>query len=122
MDEEDIYLFLKEIALTKFSTIVKDGFITRGTLGTPMGLRILFCEGSFLEVRISGRKYSYHWERRMIDNTIFRHDNAPHHKDIATYPEHFHFESDNNVKECELSPDPKIGVIEFLGFIKDRIE
>ncbi len=51
----------------------------------------------------------------MIDNTIFRHDNAPHHKDIATYPKHFHFENDNNVKESKLSPDPRKELLNFFA-------
>ena len=43
-------------------------------------LRILLVDGSSIDVwyslKLVGR-YSYHWERRAIDGTIYRHDNAP---------------------------------------------
>jgi hypothetical protein len=35
------------------------------------------------------RRYSYHWQTK--DNKmIFRWDNAPHHKDLITFPAHCH--------------------------------
>jgi hypothetical protein len=37
----------------------------------------------------SNRNYSYHWQDR-DDNLIMRFDNAPNHKDINTYPNHYH--------------------------------
>lgn len=35
------------------------------------------------------RNYSYHW-LDLNGNLIIRWDNAPHHKNIRTYPHHFH--------------------------------
>ena len=35
------------------------------------------------------RNYSYHWQGSK-NNLIKRWDNAPYHKDIETFPHHFH--------------------------------
>lgn len=35
------------------------------------------------------RNYSYHWQD-VNGNQIIRWDNAPHHKDITTYPHHLY--------------------------------
>lgn len=35
------------------------------------------------------RNYSYHWQD-LDGNLIIRWDNAPHHKNIVTYPHHYH--------------------------------
>ncbi len=75
-----------------------------------------------LEVWISGKKYSYHWERRAINGKIYRHDNASHHREIATFPKHFHFESENNLKESKISDEPEIAIIEFLNFIRKILQ
>lgn len=44
-------------------------------------MRIILTDGSFIDVwfslRLTGR-YSFHWDRKAIDGTIYRHDNAPH--------------------------------------------
>lgn len=62
MDAEDLYSQLKEIALTQFSIIVNDCFILRGPLNFPRCLRIIFIDDSFMEVRISEEKYSFHYD------------------------------------------------------------
>ena len=67
---------LSEIAEIEFSDIVVEA--VRPDVNE---LRIMLSDGSFVDVwyslKLSGR-YSYHWERRAIDGTIYRHDNAPH--------------------------------------------
>jgi len=121
MEEENIYFSLREIALTQFSQIVDDAVIITGPLNTPRSLRIFFHEGSFAEIRVSRGKYSYHWERRMINGEVYRYDNAPHHRGIRTFPKHFHSGTDDKVEESKLSDDPKIAVMEFLEFIRKMI-
>jgi hypothetical protein len=64
-----------------------------------------------VEIWISENKYSYHWERRMINGKMYRQDNAPHHEEINTFPKHFHQGTEDNVKESEISSDPEKGVI-----------
>ena len=84
-------------------------------------LRIFFAGESFLEVWISGKKYSYHWQR--TDGKVFRHDNAPHkkHRHVKTFPKHFHDGSEVNVKESKLSDTPGTALREFLKFIRANI-
>jgi hypothetical protein len=67
---------LREIAEVEFSDIVLEALIP-----DENQLRILLKDGSFVDVWYSlklSERYSYHWERRAIDGTIYRHDNAPH--------------------------------------------
>lgn len=84
-------------------------------------LRIFFIDNSFLEVWISDKKYSYHWQR--TDGKVFRHDNAPHkkHKHVKTFPKHFHDTSEDNVSESKLSDNPSDALREFLKFIRSYI-
>ena len=68
-------------------------------------------------------KYSYHWERRKLDETIYRHDNVPHPKwkHISTYPKHFHKTSEDNVKESYINDNPEIAIQEILNFVREMI-
>jgi len=92
--------------------------------GIPLKLRLYLIDGSVIYVfySVTG-KYSYHWERRIIDGTIYRHDNAPHTKwkDIKTFPKHFHDGSDSNGKESLISEEPLIALDEFLNFARRKI-
>lgn len=122
MDEESTYLRLKEIVLIQFSDIVLDAFIVRGYLSVAKSLRIHVIDNSFIEVWLSGYKYSYHWERRSVNGTLYRHDNAPHHKNIVTYPKHFHEGSEYNVMASTLSSKPERAICEFMEFVRKKIK
>ena len=72
--------------------------------------RAVFIDGSVLYLReklsLKGRRYSYHW----VDsngNLIARWDNAPHHRNIKTYPHHIHL-PDGSVKESTENEGLKI--------------
>ena len=94
---------LREIAMVEYADIVV-GVLLPG----PNELRIFLKDRSFVDVwfslKLAGR-YSYHWERRAVDGTIYRHDNAPHKRwqSVATFPHHFH-----NASETNLHPPPSI--------------
>lgn len=121
MDAEITYTKLKNVALHEFPDIVVSANILRGPLNVVKSVRIFFIDDSFLEIWISGSKYSYHWQR--TDGRIYRHDNAPHkkHKHINTFPKHFHDGSENNVKESYLSDNAKNAVRDVLKFIRKGI-
>lgn len=56
--------------------------------------KVILRDNSILYVREAisserGSRYSYHWQGK-IRKLIMRWDNAPHHRDIATYPHHKH--------------------------------
>lgn len=56
--------------------------------------RIVFYNGSILEFTESITpdrfKYRYHY-MDTEGNLIFRYDNVPHHREIATFPDHKHY-------------------------------
>jgi len=113
---------LKEIAEIEFGTIVEDVLIT-----DINELRIVLIDGSYIDLwfslKLRGR-YSYHWERKFINGSIFRHDNAPHMrwKDITTFPKHFHNGSEDIVISSRISDNPELALKEFLTFVSEHIK
>ncbi|MCP5107065.1 MAG: hypothetical protein GY950_27010 [bacterium] len=113
---------LKEIAEIEFDDIVKDVIIE-----DINELRILLTDDSFVDVWYSLKlkdRFSYHWERRHIDGTMYRHDNAPHKKweALKTFPRHFHNGDEEIVIESHLDEEPQTGLRSFLSFIKQKIK
>ena len=89
--------------------------------------RIFLIDKSFLDVWFSlklTKKYSYHWERKQIDNSIYRHDNAPHikWKNIKTFPKHFHNKTEFNVEPSYISDKPEKAIIEIMNFITNYLK
>jgi len=113
---------LGEIAEVEFWDVVEDVIIT-----DINELRIILQDDSFVDVwfslKLQGR-YSYHWERRHIDNTIYRHDNAPHKKweYVSTFPKHFHNGNEDNVVDSKINAEPDEGLREFLLFIREKLK
>lgn len=112
---------LREIAEVEFSDIVIEALVP-----DVNELRIVLSDGSFVDVWYSlklSRRYSYHWERRAIDGTIYRHDNAPHKRwqSAETFPRHFHDGSETCVSESYISTVPEKALREFLAFIRTRM-
>jgi len=112
---------LREIAEVEFGDIVVD------TDSPDLNeLRIILVDGSFIDVwfslKLEGR-YSYHWERRAIDGTVYRHDNAPHKqwRRVKTFPKHFHEGSEEQVRESYLSDVAEEGLREFLTFTWNKL-
>jgi hypothetical protein len=112
---------LREIAETEFADIVLEAL-------TPdlNEMRVLIQDGSFVDVWFSlklANRYSYHWERRAVDGTIYRHDNAPHlrWRTIVTYPKHFHDGSELNVIESHINEQPEEALREFLTFVRTKL-
>ena len=112
---------LREIAEVEFAGIVVEAFIP-----DVNELRVILTDGSFVDIWFSLKladRYSYHWERRAVDGTIYRHDNAPHKRwqSVATFPKHFHNANETNVVESYLSEVPEEALREFLSFVRDRM-
>ena len=112
---------LREIAEVEFADVV---------VGTSIPgvneLRLILKDGSFIDVwfslKLKGR-YSYHWERRAIDGSIYRYDNAPHKRwqFVQTFPDHFHNGSELVVVESYLSHIPAEGLRQFLEFVRTKL-
>ena len=111
---------LRAIAETEFSDIVVsvDSETNR--------MRVYLADDSFLDVWYSleneGR-YSYHWERRHLDGTLYRHNNAPHKKwnHVTTFPKHYHDGSEDKVAASGLSDEPPEALREMLIFARATI-
>ena len=90
-------------------------------------IKIFLIDGSFIDIwfslKLKGR-YSYHWERRHIDGTIYRHDNAPHKKwhEVKTFPKHFHKGSENLVVESNINSDIRDALRKFLEFARKKLK
>ncbi|MCG3142226.1 MAG: hypothetical protein HDKAJFGB_03634 [Anaerolineae bacterium] len=111
---------LQEIAENEFGDIVTN-------VDTDLNrLRVYLRDASFLDVWYSieneGR-YSYHWERRHIDGTLYRHNNAPHKKwsHVVTFPKHFHAGSEEQVESSGLNSEPTEAMREMLSFARRTI-
>ncbi len=116
-----VYQRQLEVAMQKFGDIVSEGEIIYTESKEPLKLRLNIVDGSIVDVFYSSRgKYSYHWDRRIINGTIYRHDNAPHKRwrEIKTFPKHFHQETEYVAKESYISTDPLLAIEEFLEFAK----
>jgi hypothetical protein len=89
-------------------------------------LRAFIIDGSYIDVwlslKIPGR-FSFHWERRHIDSTLYRHDNFPdlRWKDISSFPRHFHEGSQENLKDSPFDDDPSNGVRQFMNFVRQKL-
>lgn len=109
---------LRDIAEIEFADIVTDVIFT-----DINELRIIFVDGSFLDVwyslKLEGR-YSYHWERRLVNGSIYRHDNAPHMRweNVSTYPKHFHNGTEENLIPSDIPNDPELALRQVLSFAK----
>lgn len=111
---------LANIAEDEFFDVVLYSQIVAGKL------RLHIIDGSYLDVwfsvKIRGR-FAYHWERRMIDGSIYRYDNRPHEKfrHMKSFPKHFHDGSDEAIREGEFGEDPKEILRDFLQIIREKI-
>jgi Family of unknown function (DUF6516) len=114
-----LYKSLLDIANTEYRAVVESGVILFSQSGEPWKLRLALYDGSFMDVYYSVTgKYSYHWDRRLLDGKIYRHDNAPHQKwkDISGFPKHFHDGSDVIVVPSHIPDDPEAAIRDFIRF------
>ncbi len=119
-----LYRSLLDIAINDFGSVIDSGEILYSQSKEPWKLRLYLCDDSFMDIYYSTRgKYSFHWDRRLITNKIYRHDNAPHRKwrDIPTFPKHFHNGSDNVVVSSHIQNSPDLALREFLKFVIKHI-
>ena len=121
IQREDLYDRLAHIALREFPDVVVSTENVEGKL------RAFIADGSFIDIWISERKrsiYAYHWERRMIDGTVYRHNNLPDReaRGLETFPKHFHDGSENNIRRSQISDEPEQAIRQFLTFVRQVLE
>ena len=116
-----IFGYFKEVELRlKNAEIIADKSIDLREFSSTEGMlrgRLLFVDGSILEfmeyLQEEDRlKYRFH----LMDkegNIVFRYDNAPHHKDVSTFPHHKHL-SDNVAESDDKGIMDVLDEIEIL--------
>lgn len=60
------------------------------------------------------QKYSHHWQARNGD-ILLRWDNAPHHKELKTFPHHRH-------EGNKVLPSHRITVDEVIGVLNNKLK
>ncbi|MEW6220970.1 MAG: DUF6516 family protein [Thermodesulfobacteriota bacterium] len=118
-----MYAQLAELALAEHGDIIIRAEPRARRAGVPLKVRLFVIDGTMIDVWLSPdrKRYSYHWEQRARRGLLFRHDNAPDHPHLATFPRHFHDGSDAEVKESHLPNDPLLALREFLDFVRKKL-
>ncbi len=119
-----MYEELAHIAESEFGDIVTDWHFIYRHASIPLKLRLQIRDETYVDVWVSdsAERYSYHWEQRAVRGLIHRHDNAPDHREISTFPKHYHDGSEENVASSAIADDPLAALREFLTFVRKRLE
>jgi len=118
------------LSLEKISSIAQEQFldiIEEMLYPTENKLRIILIDKSFIDIFISEKLkgvFSFHWERRHRDDTIYRYDNYPdsNWEKIKTFPYHFHKQKENIVIESPFSKHLPESFIDFMEFSRKTIK
>lgn len=109
------------IAALRRSPLVKDLEVIEMVEETSvqfLRVRAEIRDGSVLYVRelffLDHSKYSYHWQTQ-TGELLLRWDNAPHHPDIATHPDHKH-------EKEHVGPSARVSIEEVLAELAERLK
>jgi len=113
---------LRELELLEKSSAVKSYEIIDYKEGDSfyfLKIRAELMDGSVLYIRefISEEEYNYSFQWQKDRKLIVRWDNAPHHKDVETFPHHKHVGSKDNVQ-----PSKEISLEDILRAIEEKIK
>lgn len=123
MEVRERYQRLLTVALDEFPHLITGNVLVGGTALKPRVLRLYLFDQSYLDMRVAADGYAFHWERRAIDGLLYRWDNAPHHREISTFPHHLHSGSESYVVESQLPTDSSESALRYiLGFIEKRLD
>lgn len=80
---------IADMVIEIFEATIEEGFI-RGVITFIDGSRLSFLEYIRLQAgTLIKLKYRYHYEDHE-GRLVFRYDNAPHYRDVETFPHHKH--------------------------------
>ena len=118
-----MYEKLAHIAKNDFNDIVTETRFFYRRAAVPVKLRLKIRDEGYVDIWLNklADRYAYHWELRATHGLIFRHDNAPDHPEISTYPKHFHDGSEENVHSSKISSNPQKAIREFLNFVRKKL-
>ena len=113
------YEQIEKIAHSEFPDIVTSSRLIHKRSPGSAKLRLHFKDQTFMDIWLSETgKYSFHWEQRAKRGLIHRHDNAPDHPEINTFPKHLHDGDEHNVVPSHLADAHLSAVREFLEYIR----
>ncbi len=115
---------LRDIALSEFADIVVRTEFIFSPAGHVRKLRVHLLDSSFVDIWLSHKgDYAFHWERRFLDGTLYRHDNAPHQRwrHVPTFPKHYHDGREDNVAASHISDSLPDALRELLAFVRIRL-
>jgi hypothetical protein len=115
---------LAQIARDEFGDVIVSCRFLGRRASVSTKLRLELRDGTFVDVWINPlhSRYSFHWEQRARRGLIYRHDNAPDHPHIATFPKHFHDGDEHQVAESTISDNPEDALREFLEFVRVKLD
>lgn len=115
---------LSRLARTDFADIVTSSQLVYRRAGLAEKARLHLRDGTYIDLWVNpaGTRYSLHWEHRAKRGLIHRHDNAPDHPGLTTFPKHFHNGSESRVEESHLSDDPATALRQFLSFVGEKLD
>ncbi len=114
-------LEMERMIQVELNDIVYSSQITRNKL------RIIFVDQSFVEIFKSNNvksRWAFHWERKHVDGTIYRHDNIPHKawENVESFPWHYHFKTEKNVINSDFTNDTIQNVQKLIHFIREIVK
>lgn len=111
---EDIISILSNYAFVKSYAILK---FERTQTTRRLRISVDLVDGSELTISQStvprGFRYAYHWQDAN-KNLLARWDNAPHHPQLHTFPDHFH-------KGTRIEPAVQPSIREVLEYISKQL-
>lgn len=119
-----MYEELAHLAENEFGDIIVAWHFIYRRASIPLKLRLQIRDETYIDIWVSDSadRYSYHWEQRAVKGLIHRHDNAPDHPEISTFPKHFHDGSEENIRPSNISGNPLDALREFLLFVRRKLE
>lgn len=117
------YKQIEKMVHSEFPDIVTSSEIIHKRSPGSAKLRLQFNDQTYMDIWFSETgKYSYHWEQRAKRGLILRHDNAPDHPEIETFPKHMHVGDEQTVAPSYLPNDPLSAVRAFLESIRQSFK
>lgn len=123
MEVRTRYQILLTVALGEFSHIVTGSSLVGGTVLKPRVLRLHLSDRSYLDIRLATDGYVFHWERRSLDGTLYRWDDAPHHREVTTFPHHLHSGSESHISDSQIPTNSAESALRYvLSFIEEKMD
>lgn len=118
-----MYEELIQLALAEFGDIVVRTETIGRRAGVALKLRLHLIDATTIDVWLSPdlNRYSYHWEQRAVRGLLHRHDNAPDHPSVFTFPKHFHNGSEDAIEASYIPDEPAQALRFFLSFVRNRL-